>query len=169
MLQSCPTNGDHLNKCDLAHKQKEENVLDSLKDIAHQSLASGAKSEKALVSDLQEVTDLKQPHTKLEKDIEVHHVNSTLDDFKQEQQKAKTPNETMNVLIKQQEFLVGLHDNLKYSEVHSGEVHQSITEAKDNKENGVTQDLQQTLEANQKQGIQSDKELTNILNNAHEQ
>ncbi|MDP5021089.1 MAG: DUF6371 domain-containing protein, partial [Rickettsiaceae bacterium] len=59
-----------LAKCELAHKQKEENTLDSLKDIAHQSLASGATNENELVSDLRQVTDLKEAHTKLDKDIE---------------------------------------------------------------------------------------------------
>ena len=106
-------------KCEFAHKQTGEKVLHDLKDIANQSLASGAKSEKELVSDLQQVTDLKAAHTKLDKDMEVHHINSTLDGLEQEKKEAKKPNEILNIISKEQEFLSNLHNNIKYPEEHT--------------------------------------------------
>ncbi|MDP4708634.1 MAG: hypothetical protein NWS20_01325, partial [Rickettsiaceae bacterium] len=107
-----------LDKCKLAHKQKEDNVLHDLKAVAYQSLASGAKSENELVSDLQRVTDLKEAHTNLDKDIEAHHINSTLDNSAIQKQEAKSPEEILSIITKEQEFLSGLHGNIKYPEEH---------------------------------------------------
>ena len=107
-----------LDKCKLAHKQKEDNVLHDLKAVAYQSLASGAKSENELVSDLQRVTDLKEAHTNLDKDIEAHHINSTLDNSAIQKQEAKSPEEILSIITREQEFLSGLHGNIKYPEEH---------------------------------------------------
>jgi hypothetical protein len=108
-----------LAKCELAHNQREDNHLGELKEIVNQALVSGAKTKNELISDLQQVTDLKEAHTKLDKDVEVHHINGTLDGLEQEKKEAKTPDELLNVIGKEQEFLSELHNNIKYPEQHA--------------------------------------------------
>jgi hypothetical protein len=80
-----------LDKCKIAHNQREDNSFGDLKDIANRALDKGVKTEAGLLKDLQQVTDLKAAHISLDKDIEAHHITSTLDGFEQEKQEAKTP------------------------------------------------------------------------------
>jgi Ti-type conjugative transfer relaxase TraA len=109
---------DIVDKCELAHKQKEDNSLGDLKNISNQALQSGAKTKEELISDLQQVTDLKEAHIKLDKDVESHHISNTLDGFKEEKQEVKTSDEVLSIIGKEQEFLSGLHGNIKYPEQH---------------------------------------------------
>ncbi len=108
-----------IDKCALAHKQQEGNNLDDLKDIANQALTSGAKSQKELLIDLQQITDLKASHTKLDKDIENHHISSTLNEFKDAKQSARTVDSMLGIINKEQKFLSELHGNIKYPEDQS--------------------------------------------------
>ena len=82
-----------LAKCEVAHNQREDGSFTDLKEIANQALEVGAKTKEELVSDLQQVTDLKAAHTKLDTDIAIHHKNNTLNNVDQEKQVAITPNE----------------------------------------------------------------------------
>ena len=63
-----------LDKCELAHNQREESRLADLKDIANLALDTGTKTEASLLKDLQQVTDLKVSHVKLDKDMEFHQI-----------------------------------------------------------------------------------------------
>lgn len=108
-----------LAKCEVAYRQREDNSLDDLKDIANQALTSGAKSQKELLIDLQQVTDLKASHTKLDKDIENHNISSTLNKFKEAKQSAKTVDSMLGIINKEQKFLSNLHGNIKYPEDQS--------------------------------------------------
>jgi len=105
-----------LAKSELAHEQRQNGDLAKLKAIAEISLATGANTESTLIKELQQTTDLKEMHKKLDQDIEVHHINSTLEAIEKEKQEAKTPDHVINTLKKEQEFLAQLHGNLKYPE-----------------------------------------------------
>ncbi|MCF8494789.1 MAG: hypothetical protein K9G65_05310 [Rickettsiaceae bacterium] len=105
-----------LAKSELAHEQRQNGDLAKLKAIAETALTTGAKSEGILVKELQQTTDLKEMHKKLDQDIEAHHVNSTLEAVEKEKQEAKTSDHVINTLKKEQEFLTQLHGNQKYPE-----------------------------------------------------
>ena len=94
-----------------------------------------------MLKDLQQVTDLKAAYITLDKDIEAHHINSTLDGFDQEKQEAKTPNEILAVIGKEQEFLSGLHNNIKYPEHISEEMSDAIETAYNQKADNSLKDL----------------------------
>ena len=97
-----------LAKCERAIEQRADGDLTKLQIIAKESLLTGAKTEESLLKELEQMTDLKETHKKLDRGIEVYHVNSTLANFKKEKQEAKTPQETMKILFKEQEFLSSL-------------------------------------------------------------
>ena len=130
-----------LAKCEIAYNQRKDNSLEDLKDIANQALETGGKTEASLLKDLQQVTDLKVAYITLDKDIEAHHINSTLDGFDQEKQEAKTPNKILAVISKEQEFLSGLHNNIKYPEHISEEMSDAIEAAYNQKEDNSLKDL----------------------------
>ena len=105
-----------LAKSELAHEQRQNGDLAKLKAIAEISLETGVNTESTLIKELQQTTDLKEMHKKLDQDIEAHHVNSTLEAIEKEKQESKTPDQIINTIKKEQEFLAQLHGNLKYPE-----------------------------------------------------
>jgi hypothetical protein len=147
-----------LAKCELAHNQREDNNLGDLKDISNQALMSGAKTKDELISDLQQVTDLKEAHIKLDKDVEVHHISSTLDGLEQEKQEAKTPDKIFSAIGKEQEFLSGLHGNIKYPEQHADIVDRCELAHKQKEDNSLG-DLREIAN----QALQSGAKIDNWL------
>ena len=65
---------------------------------------------------MQQTTDLKETHKKLDQDIEAHHINSSLSTIEIEKEEAKTPDHVIDVIKKEQGFLAQLNGNLKYPE-----------------------------------------------------
>ena len=94
------------------------------------------------------------------KNDEKTNIVKTIDRFKSEIQSANTPHEIIDIRAKEQGFLIGLGDN------HNEGLKQSVLDAKENKANNVLDGLKQELQANVKQGIKSDQELTSILKKA---
>ena len=105
-----------LAKSELAHEQHQNGDLAKLRAVAETALTTSAKTESSLIKELQQTTDLKEMHKKLDKDIEAHHVNSILEVIEKEKQESKTPDQIINTIKKEQEFLAQLHGNLKYQE-----------------------------------------------------
>lgn len=105
-------------KVKLASEQKDNKYFEALKTATYQSLESQVKTEDELLDKLKQTTDLKASYTELDKHIEVHNINTTLRGFTEEKQTAKTPDEVINIISKEQEFLVSLRDNIKYPDEH---------------------------------------------------
>jgi len=64
-------------KCELAHEQRQNGDLAKLRAVAETALSTGTKTTESLIKELQQTTDLKITHKKLDQDIEAHRVNST--------------------------------------------------------------------------------------------
>jgi Ti-type conjugative transfer relaxase TraA len=107
-----------IEKVKLASDQKGSKCFEALKTATYQSLESQVKTEYELLDKLKQTTDLKASYTELDKHIEVHNINTTLRGFMEEKQTAKTPDEVINIISKEQEFLVSLRDNIKYPDEH---------------------------------------------------
>lgn len=152
-----------LEKCELAHNQRENNSLGALKDIANQALGSGAKTEVGLLKDLQQVTDLEETHTKLDKDIEVHHINSTLDNSASQKHEAKSLEEILSIITKEQDFLSGLHVNIKYPEEHNQALLDKCEFAHKQTGEKVLHDLKDIANQSLVSGAKSEKELVSDL------
>jgi hypothetical protein len=59
-----------LAKSELAHEQRQNGDLAKLRAVAETALTTSAKTESSLIKELQQTTDLKEMHKKLDKDIE---------------------------------------------------------------------------------------------------
>jgi hypothetical protein len=95
-------------------------------------------------------------------------IEKTLQSFAIEKLSAKTSKDLMSIIEKEQNYLSKMHDNIKYPEYHKEGIYQATLEAKENIEKNTIDGLEKALEANQKQGIKSDKELINILNTGND-
>ncbi len=105
-----------LAKSELAHEQRRNGDLAKLNLVAKNTLSTGTKTESLLIKELKQTTDLKEMHKKLDQDIEAHHINSNLKAIDKEKQEAKTTDQVLDVIKKEQEFLAQLHGTLKYPE-----------------------------------------------------
>ncbi len=153
-----------LEKVKLAADQKHNKCFEALKTATYQSLESQVKTEDELLDKLKQTTDLKASYTELDKHIEVHTINTTLRGFTEERQTAKTPDEVINIISKEQEFLVSLHNNIKYPDEHQdllakSEIAKTLQEEKMiDKLGGATKEIISS-------GIKNEKTLMKELKN----
>ena len=112
---------------------------------------------------MQQTTDLKVIYKKLDQDIDAHHVNSTLATIQKEKQEAKTPDQVIDTLKKEREFLNQLQGNLKYPEYHSGSLLLSIQSAMKNEQENVIGQLHKLSSFIQSKNFKTAEEMTKIL------
>ena len=93
-------------KAENADIHKENDELSKLKKVSELSLDIGAKSKDNLLKDLRSATNLKETREKISGDIENHRVKEILNNFDLEQNNAKKPIDLVNILVKQQEYLL---------------------------------------------------------------
>ena len=80
-----------VDKCELAHTQRETNELDKLKEIAHQSLENGVKTKESLLKDLQNTSDLKASREKIGGEVESFSIKQNIANFEIEKNNTKEP------------------------------------------------------------------------------
>ena len=152
-------------KVKLASDQKHNKCFEALKTATYQSLENQVKTEDELLDKLKHTTDLKASYTELDKHIEVHNINTTLRGFTEERQTAKTPDEVINIISKEQEFLVSLRDNIKYPDEHQDLLAKSEI-AKKLKEEKTIDKLGDATKEIISSGIKNEKTLMKELKNA---
>ena len=92
-------------------------------------------------------------------------IDKTLQSFEIEKLSAKTSEEVISIIAKEQSYLSEMHDNIKSPKYHRKEIYQATLAAKTNMEKSIIDGLDKELAANQKQGIKSNEELVAILKN----
>ena len=107
-----------LESMDLAYAQKSDQLVNKLDTLIGRALTSGAKTQDEIVSELKSAENLKNTCINLDKELEVHNVQVNLSNFKQQKFESKLPEEIMNILSKEQNFLAELKANLRYRDVH---------------------------------------------------
>lgn len=83
-----------------------------------------------------------------------------LKEFKEEKQSAKTPKEAMIALIKEQEFLAGMHSEINPKD-HSKAIIKSIHQAHEAQQSGAVDKLYDAARYAHKEKIISPNDLTN--------
>ena len=89
-------------------------MLKQLDEIVHHSLDIGITTAKEIVTILKSSDDLKTTYITLDQSCEDHHLKTNLIMFTKNKEQAKTPPDLLSVIAKEQEFLSGLHNCLKY-------------------------------------------------------
>jgi len=147
----------------LANELKQEGLHDKLESITGTAIATGAKTESMIIKELQQTTDLKATHKKLDQDIEAHHINSNLEAITKEKQEAKTPDQVIDSLKKEQGFLTELHATLKYPEHHGQALSLSIQSAVKNEQDNVIGQLHKLSSFVQSKNFKTHEQMTKIL------
>ena len=147
----------------LANELKQDGMHEGLKSLAKTALSTGAKTESMIIKELQQTTDLKETHKKLDQDIEAHHINSNLAAITKEKQEAKTPDQVIDSLKKEQGFLSQLHATLKHPDHHGQELSLSIQNAMKNEQDNVIGQLHKISSYVQSKNYKTHEQMTKIL------
>ena len=109
-------NEELVTRAENAFIQRENNELDKLKEIAQKSLDVGAKTKSGLLKDLSTTIDLKESKERIGGDIENHAIKETLNRFELEKGKSETTKGILDILVKRQDYLCNIDQELEYLE-----------------------------------------------------
>ncbi len=159
---------EHITMTAKEEVSKMQRFTDSDKEHAASNLyktVTSSKWLKALELKNQEKTEAIKGQFK-EQRLEAEYINSTLAQIGKEKQEAKTPEKAIGLLKKQQEFLAGLHGNLKYPEYYSKSFLVSIKHAEKNQRENAISQLHKLAEFVQNKQFKTAEEITKILKNS---
>jgi len=111
------SNQELMSKIELAYTQRENRDFDKLEAIAQKSLETGAETEETLLKKLQQTTDLKETHNKLDQSIEAHQINRNMLVLNNQISKSQTVDDTLKAIGEKESFLINLDQNIKYPEL----------------------------------------------------
>ena len=122
-------------------------------------------SERDVVKELVEfgtgISEAKE-HCKSVRDKQLEkHINNQLAEFQQAKNKAKTPEEALQAITKEQNYLMSLEK--AKTKVHDPKILKEIEAANETSKKNMLTHLKESVVANQKQGLKSEEELTKLL------
>lgn len=162
------THIDHIEQTAKEKVGELKRFADSDKEYAAHQMYKAVTSSKWR-DQLEEKNEQKSAAIKLhckEGQIEAHYVNSTLANITQEKQEAKTPAQIINVIKKEQEFLVNLNGNLKYPERCNKQLTLAIQSAIKNEREDAVGQLGKISSFVQNKNIKTGDQVTKILRQA---
>ena len=85
--------------------------------------------------------DLNSAYFNLDSGLENHRVQTTLNNFTRQKEQAKTLPEILQITAGRQEFLSSLHNTIKYPELQSQDLLDSISNAHKGQQDNIMQEL----------------------------
>ena len=154
----------------ISHSQQ---VPEKLSMLVGQVLLLGTCSERSIVDELKDTKNIEKTCQKFEVAIDVQRINKYLLKLDTQKQEAKTLDKVMTNIKQEQEFLAGLHSNIKHPEFHSDNLINSIKNAHDNIRKGNFDKLSKFVtflekNTNDHTAIISTLKSTNGLTETHE-
>lgn len=121
---------DLLSRVEASYENNKKNHIIELDKKVRYAAGFGVKDDKELISSLKglktdKITDFTSA---LQKDINKHYVDNKLEEFHKDKSISKTPEKLFKVLEKENDYLSGLHSNMKENS-YSKELQDRITKA----------------------------------------
>ena len=160
-------NEELVTKAENAYIHKENNELDKLKQISELSLDVGAKSKDNLLEDLRSTTNLKETREKISSDIENYQVKGILNDFDLKKNNAKKPLDLLDILAKEQNYLLTLKPKLEYPEHIDKNIKNAITEAEENLRDKNLYALSKAVSFISVENLHSKREILDDIKTSH--
>jgi len=113
-----------------AKELESKQIPKKLNELVKQSLS--LYSEKSVISALKNATNLEDTCQKLEIAIHSRNIDKHLLELDKQKQSSKTPVEVIGIVKQEQEFLAGLHEKIKHSDLYNNKLMYSINEAHHN-------------------------------------
>lgn len=117
---------------------------------------------------MQTTENSKNTYRKLAGEFEVFHISSTLNSLDKEKQESPNPQKTIEILGKQDSFLAGFNNNLKYPDIHNEGLLKSIQNAYKNERDNIVHHLHRIVTLHLNQVGTKDLEIGKILKSSED-
>jgi hypothetical protein len=132
---------DLLDRVEGARKGQQNNIISILGKTAEDAIKTGFKDSSTITEELKNAPDLNSAYFNLDSGLENHRVQTTLNNFSIQKEQAKTLPEILQITASKQEFLSSLHNNIKYPELQSQTLLDSIGKAHNGELGNIMQEL----------------------------
>ena len=130
---------DLLDRVEGARKGQQNNIISILEKTAEDAIKTGFKDSSTIIEELKNAPDLNSAYFNLDSELENHRVQTTLNNFSIQKAEAKTIPEILQITASKQEFLSSLHNNIKYPELQSQTLLDSIGKAHQGEQDNIMQ------------------------------
>lgn len=128
----------------------------------------GFKDGSTIANELKKTENLKSLCVNLDRELENHRVQTTLNNFTRQKEQAKTLPEILQITAGKQEFLSSLHNTIKYPELQSEDLLDSISNAHKGQQDNIMQELHNVSVHITKHKITPEQDLFRQLKNSED-
>jgi Ti-type conjugative transfer relaxase TraA len=159
---------DLLDRVEGACKGHQNNIISILGKTAEDAIKTGFKDSSTIIEELKNAPDLNSAYFNLDSGLENHRVQTTLNNFSIQKAEAKTIPEILQITASKEEFLSSLHSNIKYPELQSQTLLDSIGKAHQGGQDNVIQELTSLTTHITEHKIRPEQDLLEQLKNSED-
>jgi hypothetical protein len=149
-----------------AQDELKEEVVGKLEKVIERSIDARISTSDKAMRMLQGTPDLKSTYVQLDQALESHEIQTTMGTFAAGKLAAKSPEELIAVFSKEQKYLSGLKDTIKYLDLHPQSLLDRVADADMGRQNNIIPALQKTVDATIEAGFKDRLLVTEELKNA---
>ena len=148
-----------------ARNEQKEEVIDRLEKVIDLSINVGISTNDGAIRVLQSTPDIKSAYVSLDKALEVHEIQTNLNNFAAGKLEAKLPEELITIFTEEQKYLAELKDNIKYPDRHSKNLLNQVTEARLGQQDNIISALRKTVDDSIETGFKDGSTIVEELKN----
>jgi formiminotetrahydrofolate cyclodeaminase len=159
---------DLLDRVEGVRKGQQNNIISILGKTAEDAIKTGFKDSSTITEELKNAPDLNSAYFNLDSGLENHRVQTTLNNFTRQKEQAKTLPEILQITAGRQEFLSSLHNTIKYPELQSQDLLDSISNAHKGQQDNIMQELYNVTAHITKHKISPEQDLLDQIKNSED-
>jgi Ti-type conjugative transfer relaxase TraA len=159
---------DLLDRVAEARLEQQNNIISILGKTVEDIIKTGFKDSSTITYELKNAPDLNSAYFNLDSEFENHSVQTTLNNFSIQKAEAKTLPEILQITAGRQEFLSSLHNTIKYPELQSQTLLDSIAKAHHGEQDNVMQELNSLTAHITEHKIRPEQDLLEQLKNSED-
>ncbi len=146
-----------------AEASVKEGIISKLDKAIEYCVKNGVKTNEEIFSSLQKTKDLTASYIILDKLCENHHIQTNLSNFSHAKARGTVTKDILKIMVKEQEFLATLHDDIKYQDQYPKDLLDRINQAYNGQQENIIQELQKVTAHIGKYQVMSDPDLLKCL------
>ena len=159
---------DLLDRIAEARLEQQNNIISILGKTVEDAIETGFKNKSTIAYELKNAPDLNSAYFNLDRELENHRVQTTLNNFSLQKAEAKTLPEILQITAGRQEFLSSLHNTIKYPELQSQDLLDSISNAHKGQQDNIMQELYNVTAHITKHKISPEQDLLDQIKNSED-
>ena len=151
-----------------ARAGQQDNIISVLRKTVDDSIETGFKDRSTIVEELKNTEDLKTTYVNLDRGLENHCIQLNLNNLSRQKEQAKTLPDILQITAGKQEFLSSLHNTIKYPDLQSQTLLDSISQAHKGQQHNIIQELHNVTVHIMEHKIMSEQNLLGQLKNSED-